>query len=121
MVKVTPSVCGWIATTGFIGAHCAIADERIPNTNRTVRMALTNEFLSRILRRPRGNQVRGARVCKWITGRYGITCSTRRACRLRICGIDSGRLRQHCRQPLCHFAAVIVNCEREQNESYLET
>jgi hypothetical protein len=55
MVKITPSVCGWIATTGFIGAHCAIALDTSPNTKTTERKARRKKaFLFRILRRPPG-------------------------------------------------------------------
>src|ERR1022692_628804 len=59
MVKIAPSVCCWIPTTGFIGVHCAVADEARLNPKRTARKERGNEFLTRILRRPRGNQVLG--------------------------------------------------------------
>src|ERR1035438_3206820 len=50
MVKLTPSVCGWIATTGFMGVHCPIAGDTSSNTKRTTRKTRGNEFLSRIIK-----------------------------------------------------------------------
>jgi hypothetical protein len=52
LVKLTPSVCGWIATTGFIGVHCASAGYTSSNTTqmRTTRKTRGNEFLSRIVK-----------------------------------------------------------------------
>ena len=49
MVKLTPSVCGWIATTGFIGVHCASAGDTSSNTKSAVKQKRQrNALLSRI-------------------------------------------------------------------------
>jgi hypothetical protein len=49
IVKITPSVCGWLAITGFMGVHCATADNARLNMKSTVVNTRPTECESRIL------------------------------------------------------------------------
>src|SRR5665811_2504073 len=100
MVRIAPSACGWTATTGFMGAHCANADDASPNTKSTTRNERGRKvFWSSIFMKTSRHRTLGERNCD--SSSVHASGSRRKrhppngATAQASFGIDSGKLRQH--------------------------